>query len=79
MRLGGSITLAQSGTSARSEITRSRTSDNPVGSRDELGEIGNALLEPLFPVARSIRLLGISLSSLGAEEVKPETQFDLSV
>jgi hypothetical protein len=33
----------------------------------------------LFSRWRSIRLLGISLSSLGAEEVKPETQFDLSV
>ena len=61
------------------QITRSRTGDNPVGGRDELGEIGDALLEPLFPVARGIRLLGISLSSLGAEEVTPETQFDLSV
>ena len=39
-----------------------------VRTRDELEELGNALLEPLFPVAKGIRLLGISLSSLGAEE-----------
>ncbi len=61
------------------QLTRSRTGEKPVGSRGELGEIGDALLEPLFPVSRGIRLLGISLSSLGAEEVKPEIQFDLSV
>jgi DNA polymerase-4 len=61
------------------QITRSRTGDNPVGSRTELEEIGDALLEPLFPVARGIRLLGISLSSLGTEDAKTDTKFDLSV
>jgi DNA polymerase-4 len=61
------------------QITRSRTSQMPVGSRSELEEIGNALLEPLFPIARGIRLLGISLSSLETEESDPERQFGLSV
>jgi len=37
-----------------------------VRTRGELEELGNALLEPLFPVAKGIRLLGISLSSLAA-------------
>ena len=36
----------------------------PVSTRSELEQLGNALLEPLFPVAKGIRLLGISLSSL---------------
>ena len=36
----------------------------PVSTRSELEQLGNALLEPLFPVVKGIRLLGISLSSL---------------
>jgi DNA polymerase-4 len=36
-------------------ITRSRTGQMQVRTRGELEELGNALLEPLFPVAKSIR------------------------
>jgi DNA polymerase IV len=46
------------------QITRSRTGQMPVSTRSELEQLGNALLEPLFPIAKGIRLLGISLSSL---------------
>jgi DNA polymerase-4 len=54
-------------------ITRRRTGQMPVRTRRELEQVGDALLEPLFPVARGIRLLGISLSSLAAEEAgQPE-------
>jgi DNA polymerase-4 len=42
-------------------ITRSRTGQMQVRTRGELEELGNALLEPLFPLAKGIRLLGISL------------------
>src|SRR5213078_516725 len=49
-------------------ITRSRTGQMQVRTRGELEELGNALLEPLFPIAKGIRLLGISLSSLLTEE-----------
>jgi DNA polymerase-4 len=45
-------------------ITRSRTGQMQISTRGELEQLGDALLEPLFPVARGIRLLGISLSSL---------------
>src|SRR5437667_427234 len=41
-------------------ITRSRTGQIPVRTRCELEQLGDALLEPLFPVVRGIRLLGIS-------------------
>src|SRR5437660_4649060 len=51
-------------------ITRSRTGQMQVRTWDELEDLGNALLEPLFPVAKGIRLLGISLSSLAAEEAE---------
>src|SRR5205814_6000980 len=46
------------------QITRSRTGQVSIAARSELEQLSNALLEPLFPVARGIRLLGISLSSL---------------
>jgi DNA polymerase-4 len=61
-------------------ITRSRTGQMQVRTRGELEELGNALLEPLFPVAKGIRLLGISLSSLAAaEEAEREPEFSLRV
>jgi DNA polymerase-4 len=60
-------------------ITRSRTVEAPIGSRNELEQLGNELLAPLFPVERGIRLLGISLSSLAAQEPAPERQLGLSL
>ena len=60
-------------------ITRCRTGQLQVRTRDELEELGNALLEPLFPVAKGIRLFGISLSSLAAEEAERELEFSLPV
>jgi nucleotidyltransferase/DNA polymerase involved in DNA repair len=59
-------------------ITRSRTGPVPVRTRGELEELGNALREPLFAVARGIRLLGISMSSLSAEEAE-QPEFSLPV
>ncbi len=50
------------------QITRSRTSQVPVGTQSQLEQLGNGLLEAVFPVTKGIRLLGISLSSLGTEE-----------
>src|SRR5256714_655684 len=51
-------------------ITRSRTGQVQIGTRSDLEQLGNELLEPLFPVTKGIRLLGISLSSLAAEEAE---------
>jgi DNA polymerase-4 len=50
-----------------------------IGTRSELEQLGCALLEPLFPVAKGIRLLGISLSSLAAEEAGHNREFSLSL
>jgi DNA polymerase IV len=61
------------------QITRSRTGTTQVTSRSELEQLGQALLEPLFPIARGIRLLGLSLSSLTAEEAGGERQKSLSL
>ena len=46
------------------QVTRSRTVEVPVASRAVLEELVSALLEPLFPVSKGIRLLGVTLSSL---------------
>jgi DNA polymerase-4 len=45
------------------QVTRSCTVDPPVESRAVLESIVHALLEPLFPPAKGIRLLGVTLSS----------------
>ena len=60
------------------QITRSRTGPMRIKTRSELEQLSNTLLEPLFPVARGVRLLGVSLSSL-AEETEPEPEFSLLV
>jgi DNA polymerase-4 len=48
-----------------------------IRTRTELEQLGNALLEPLFPVAKGIRLLGVSLSSLAEEQAEREPEFSL--
>jgi DNA polymerase-4 len=58
------------------QITRRRTGQLPIGTRGELEKLSIALLEPLFPVTRGIRLLGVSVSSLAVEE--PEGQRKIS-
>jgi len=57
-------------------ITRSRTGQMQIRTRGELEQLTVALLEPLFPVARGIRLLGISLSSLAVERAE-QPEFSL--
>jgi DNA polymerase-4 len=49
------------------QVTRSRTVEAPLVSRAGIEAIVSALLEPLLPVSRGIRLLGVTLSSLSAE------------
>jgi DNA polymerase-4 len=61
------------------QITRSRTGQMQIVTRSELEQLANALLEPLFPVAKGVRLLGISLSSLVAEVAERERESSLSL
>ena len=61
------------------QITRRRTGQLPIGTRGELEQLSNALLEPLFPVSKGIRLLGISLSSLAAAESESRLETSLSL
>jgi DNA polymerase-4 len=48
-----------------------------IRTRSELEQLSNVLLEPLFPVAKGIRLLGVALSSLAMEETEREPEFSL--
>ena len=47
-------------------ITRSRSLDRPVAGREEFLEIGAGLLRGVLPAPKGIRLLGLTLSNLGA-------------
>jgi DNA polymerase IV len=47
-------------------------------TRAEIEQLSYALLKPLFPVTKGIRLLGITLSSLG-EQLGSEPQLSLSI
>ena len=49
------------------QVTRSRTGDAPLATGAAVEAIAHALLESLFPVSKGIRLLGVTLSSLGSE------------
>jgi DNA polymerase-4 len=46
------------------QITRSRTVSSPFRCAAEIEELVVALLDPLFPVAKGIRLIGVTVSSL---------------
>jgi DNA polymerase-4 len=62
------------------QVTRSRTVEALLSSRAAIEAIASALLEPLFPVGKGIRLLGVTLSSLGAEtETGVEHQLRLPI
>ncbi len=59
-------------------ITRSRSAAAPVSSRADLERLAIGLLKAEMPLPKTVRLLGISLSSLqGASEVEP--QLDLPI
>ena len=62
------------------QITRSRTIERGVRDAAELTGIASALLEPLFPVEKGIRLLGVTLSSLEPQgEDRGEEQLNLGL
>lgn len=50
------------------QITRSRTLSVPLASASEMEALCFALLDPLFPTRKGIRLLGVTLSTLSGED-----------
>ena len=61
------------------QITRSRTVQGPFAAQAAVEETVYELLQPLFPVRKGIRLLGVTLSSLGEETAGSERQLRLSI
>ncbi|MBB6485888.1 DNA polymerase IV [Rhizobium lusitanum] len=64
------------------QATRSRTSALPVAGVDEVLEAASSLLATVYPFKRPVRLLGVTLSSLTAEEAaddQSQPQLDLGV
>ena len=53
------------------QITRARSSPRPINARSALADAGRMLLAQLLPVDRGVRLLGLTLSALGAAD-EPE-------
>jgi DNA polymerase-4 len=52
-------------------VTRARSLDRPVSGREEMLEMGSALLRSLLPADKGIRLLGLGLSNLNGGERQP--------
>jgi DNA polymerase-4 len=61
------------------QITRRRSFLEPVASQRELERISLELLRPCFPPPRSVRLLGVTLSSLIAAEGRNRAQLALGL
>jgi DNA polymerase-4 len=61
------------------QITRSRTGQALFSTRAEIEQLSYALLEPLFPITKGIRLLGMTLLSLGEKQLESEPQLSLSL
>jgi DNA polymerase-4 len=60
------------------QVTRSRTNKSPISTQEELEGLSYELLNSIFPAAKGVRLLGISLSSLGDAEISDKHQLLLS-
>ncbi len=60
------------------QATRSRTLGLPVSGAAEMLEVAGSLLSSVHPFKRGIRLLGVTLSSLGGSEEQARLQLELS-
>jgi DNA polymerase-4 len=62
-------------------VSRARTVDRAIASKDEFGAIGRGLLEEMLPLPLPIRLMGLTLSKLEGsatrEESRPDAQLSL--
>ena len=61
------------------QITRSRSTSEPIVSRLDFERISVELLTRLFPMPKGVRLLGVSLSTLQAGEKEEKPQMDLAL
>lgn len=49
-------------------MSRSKSTETPIGSRDDLDRIAVQLLKATTPLQKAVRLLGVSLLSLQRED-----------
>ena len=61
------------------QITRSRSLATPMDSKAALEHASIELLKSLLPVSKGVRLLGITLSALGADEDHESPQLTLAL
>ena len=65
------------------QATRSKTSAIPFANGDEILEVASGLLATVYPFKRSMRLLGVALSSLtnyqGADGLESQSQLDFGI
>jgi len=61
------------------QITRSRTVGIAPGSASDVENIAVSLLEPLFPTAKGIRLIGVTMSTFEEDRHEEENQLSLSI
>ena len=61
------------------QVTRSRSYATPMDSKAALEHASIELLTPLLPVSKGVRLLGITLSALGADEDHESPQLTLAL
>jgi len=61
------------------QITRSRSTSEPVNSRFEVERISIDLLKHVFPIQKSVRLLGVSLSALVTDNPEDNLQMRLAI
>jgi DNA polymerase-4 len=61
------------------QVTRSRTAPAAVATLAEFEQMTLTLLKPLFPVSKGIRLLGVTLSALGEDDVTTDRQLPLAL
>ena len=60
-------------------ITRSHTSSSPVSDRSTFASISADLLAAEFPMPKKVRLIGVSLSSLGKGVGDDDPQMTLAL
>jgi DNA polymerase-4 len=63
------------------QITRSKSVPGGIVSKTQFSEIAEAQLKTLFPLAKAIRLVGVTLSGLEDDEVeaRPKSQLELDL
>ena len=61
------------------QSTRSRSLEAPIDSRDRLHEVALSLIRSVFPPAKGIRLVGVTLSNFRSPELSAEEELPFAI